>query len=676
MATEREEIILDIQVNQGDLNDQLVETRKSIEQVRKAQQELRKEYIAGTKDVDEYTKETIELERSLKREQENYKNLTKAIDTNSNSLNAQRQRLIALKRERDNLDRSTKEGAKQFEKLTNQIKQLNDAIKESEEAGGDFGRNVGNYGEAVKDAASKINIAGVSVGDLSGKLTAFLNPATAAVGVVAALGAVYAKSTTGARDLQFATDKLTSVFSIITEDIGRLVGGPDGGGGEGLFSKLTDKYLQLIQFVPIIKGLDLVTDNAVSDYIENLRKKADEAAKALERLRELQISLAFARGFQKEDERQAELQRRIRDDETKSLRERIAATDQLSKLLEGALDKEGRVINRTVVVLQSQIKAIKESTANFENNREAQQRVAELESEILDEQERINGMLTENVTARRAIVKALEEQLQLEEFIRREQGAPDTDVTRSTVDVSGSPLVDQERLEGEAIFNLREKLNNDLLDLNNRLYIQEVQQKREAAEAKRQIEEQSLGATSAFINATSQLFEQESVAYKALALSQNYIDTYRAATSALTDPPTGAGPLFGPILAAATIVRGLANAQKIIGFESGGYTGTGRSNQPAGIVHKNEVVFNAQDVSMLGGPSVVDAMRPTHRSRRSRGFGYQDGGVVVNSQLQNANQSLAVMDMIRNMPNPVVGVKEFNQVSRKVSVKESLSRRG
>lgn len=648
MATEKEEIILDIKIDQGDLNDQLVETRKSIEQVKKAQQDLRKEYISGAKDVDEYTKESIELERTLKREQESYKNLTKAVETNSNSLNAQRQRLIALKRERDNVDKSTKEGAKQFENLTKKIKELNDEVKKQEQAGGDFQRDVGNYGKSAAEAAKGINVAGTSVGDLTGKLASFANPATAAVAIAGGLFAAYAKSARGARDLAFAQEQLSVTTELLANGFGDLVGTGGEGSGGGILSQVTKA------FIAYTAGFGIA---AVSEFI----------AKQKELIKDLEISRALAAGFAKEDERQAENQRRIRDDEEQSLQDRLDASEKIVVSLNAARD-------RTIAVIRAQIEAIKISTFNYDLNREAQLRVAQLESEILDKQEEINGKLTENVTARRAIVKALEEQLQLEEFIRREQAAPDTDVTRSTVDVSGS--VDQERLEGEAIFNLREKLNNDLLDLNNRLYIQEVQQKREAAEAKRQIEEQSLGATSAFINATSQLFEQESVAYKALALSQNFIDTYRAATAALTPPPTGAGPLFGPILAAATIVSGLANAQKIIGFESGGYTGTGRSNQPAGIVHKNEVVWNAQDVAIAGGPSVVDAMRPTHRSRRSRGFGYQDGGVVVNSQLQNANQSLAVMDMIRNMPNPVVGVKEFNQVSRKVSVKESLSRRG
>lgn len=45
------------------------------------------------------------------------------------------------------------------------------------------------------------------------------------------------------------------------------------------------------------------------------------------------------------------------------------------------------------------------------------------------------------------------------------------------------------------------------------------------------------------------------------------------------------------------------------GFSVGGYTGAGRSNEAAGIVHKGEVVFSQNDVSRFGGWRIVDALR-------------------------------------------------------------------
>lgn len=60
------------------------------------------------------------------------------------------------------------------------------------------------------------------------------------------------------------------------------------------------------------------------------------------------------------------------------------------------------------------------------------------------------------------------------------------------------------------------------------------------------------------------------------------------------------------------------------GFSSGGYTGDGGKYQPAGIVHKGEVVWSQRDVARAGGVATVEAMRKGHK-------GYADGGLVGGS---------------------------------------------
>ena len=45
------------------------------------------------------------------------------------------------------------------------------------------------------------------------------------------------------------------------------------------------------------------------------------------------------------------------------------------------------------------------------------------------------------------------------------------------------------------------------------------------------------------------------------------------------------------------------------GYSTGGYTGAGSINTPAGIVHKGEVVFNQRDVARFGGWRVLDKIR-------------------------------------------------------------------
>ena len=54
----------------------------------------------------------------------------------------------------------------------------------------------------------------------------------------------------------------------------------------------------------------------------------------------------------------------------------------------------------------------------------------------------------------------------------------------------------------------------------------------------------------------------------------------------------------------------------------GGYTGPGAKWQPAGVVHKGEVVWSQADVARWGGPGIVDALR-------QGAPGYADGGPVA-----------------------------------------------
>lgn len=66
---------------------------------------------------------------------------------------------------------------------------------------------------------------------------------------------------------------------------------------------------------------------------------------------------------------------------------------------------------------------------------------------------------------------------------------------------------------------------------------------------------------------------------------------------------------------------GQAWGPQITGFSGGGYTGPGGKYEPAGIVHRGEVVWSQADVARAGGVGVVEGMR--------RGLaGYADGGVV------------------------------------------------
>jgi lambda family phage tail tape measure protein len=83
---------------------------------------------------------------------------------------------------------------------------------------------------------------------------------------------------------------------------------------------------------------------------------------------------------------------------------------------------------------------------------------------------------------------------------------------------------------------------------------------------------------------------------------------------------TAAIPIVGPLLAPGAMATALSIAGPLagavatsaaagIGFSSGGYTGAGGVNDPAGTVHKGEIVWSQSDIRKFGGVATVEALR-------------------------------------------------------------------
>jgi len=115
---------------------------------------------------------------------------------------------------------------------------------------------------------------------------------------------------------------------------------------------------------------------------------------------------------------------------------------------------------------------------------------------------------------------------------------------------------------------------------------------------------------------------------KAAAFAQAIVNTEEGATKALAQ-----GGIYGAALAMVVRASGYASAGIIAGqalagpggngYADGGFTGAGGKFDPAGIVHKGEVVWSQEDIKRWGGVSVVEAMRTSQPPK-----GYSDGGIV------------------------------------------------
>lgn len=642
-----ETLLLNIEVDQSDAQKQLIATEKNLLSLKNEQKELNQAYKEGKISEDNYVKSNLAIQQAIKKETDQKRVLNKLIDTESNSRDAARVKVSQLTREYNGLNLATETGRKRSDELQKELKQLNNTLNEGSKSAGSFKDNIGNYpksfdniaGSASK-AVNEIKPFGVSLDSQAASLGKYATGAGAVVGVLTGLVTMYANSAAGARDLSFAQDQLTAATSILSEGVAELLGA--GNDEIGLFSKLTAAALFYLD--------------------SSLGIAAVQQATSKQRLRDLELdrSLSLAQG--KIEERNAENARRIRDDESKSLEERLAQT----QVVNDALTRGGEGV---VKILKEQVTAVIQSTTNFAKNKNAQLEVSQLEQEIADKEEEITGKLTENVTARRNILKLIKEQADFEKqvnianvrtfFGAGEQTLEQPDTEPLDIQANDQRLKAQFELHKEL-----QKREKDYLDRSVDLH-------KGYAEQIRRVDEAHLAAAATIAGAAASLFEQQSAEYKIFATAQTLISTFataQKAREAAFTPPTIASPALAAVYTAAAIAAGLAQVAAINGvqFAEGGYTGQGQKYEPAGVVHRGEYVTPKHIVESAPAQPHLRALETMRR-------GYADGGFVTNETVSSSQLAMITANAIRNMPRPVVGVKQIVREMQAVQVKQSTS---
>jgi hypothetical protein len=646
MANEKEEVVLDLKIDAGAAEKDLVKIEKSILGTKAAMQDLSKAYKAGQITTEEFIEENIRLQSVQKKEQEQKRTLIQTLNTESNSRNAIKLRISQLTKEYDNLNRSTATGAKRADELEKELKQLNEQITKTSKSAGLFKDQIGNYPQNFDDAKGSITEFSKTLFKSEGGYMKFAAGAGIAAAAATTLFKVYTESASGARDLEAAQIRLSFATQIAGEKIAD-------------FLKVEDSSIGFLEGATIA---------LLSRYIPAIYAESEAYATVAKTLKDLEISRAFAAGDAKNDERRAEVLRRIRDDESKLIDDRIAASAQIDAILENSA-------KRTIIILQAEADAIRRSTVNYDLNREAQLKVAQLTAEIADKEEEITGKLTENVTSRRALIKLRQDELFLLEQEIREANKPGGNLTAQ------SPGGDQ--LADPAIQASKERIDQFARELQAVEFTEKQKQEyyRRSATIKMELDQiqqetylNSLGTT---LGAAASLFDQQSSEYKIIASAQALIATYSSATKAydaLAAIPY-VGPALGAAAAAAAIAAGLANVAQINGvqFAQGGYTGPGFGSpdssgfKPAGIVHEHEYVAPKRVVMMPQAQHHINALE----SMRTRG--YADGGLVTSSAVSAADQAVITANAIKMLPTPEVSVKEITKAQARIRVRENVA---
>src|SRR3990172_5015143 len=143
------------------------------------------------------------------------------------------------------------------------------------------------------------------------------------------------------------------------------------------------------------------------------------------------------------------------------------------------------------------------------------------------------------------------------------------------------------------------------------------------------------------------MFGEQSNAYKvmfaaskAFSIAQSIVAISTGIALAAANPfPLNLGAIASVIAATASIVSTISSTT-MGGYADGGYTGSGGKNDPAGIVHKGEVVWSQDDIRRAGGVGNVEAMRKGFNAENNRA-----------QKMQSSNQTPQAQNPVINIHN-------------------------
>lgn len=332
------------------------------------------------------------------------------------------------------------------------------------------------------------------------------------------------------------------------------------------------------------KATEVVTEavTAISDYTSETLKSAKasvELSKAAE------IAVIKQQALIQEFDRAAELQRQIRDDETKSFEERIAANEKLGEILKDQIEAETALVDIQKAAIQDRLS--KGLIPEFEAKKE----LLQLETERLDILAKVTGFESEQLTNRNSLLReqrdlqdeinqqAIDRQKELDDIsLQVMEDGIDKELMMSAqkydalyAQAEGNAELQkqiteaQEREAGEIV----KKYADEDAKLKEKKAAEEVELQRQKQEAITSVARDGLNAAVAISDAlaANQLISAKRAfqVQKAVSIAQTAIDTAQSAQSsykAMSGIPI-VGPVLGGLAAAAAVAMGVAQIATI-----------------------------------------------------------------------------------------------------------------
>lgn len=293
----------------------------------------------------------------------------------------------------------------------------------------------------------------------------------------------------------------------------------------------------------------------------------------------------------------AEKQRQIRDDETKSIEERMAANEELGKILDKQVEAEKKTVQARIDAIQLEI-AAKGKSVELTNE------LYSLNTELAAVEAKVGGFRSEQLSNHNALLKEQQELTQSAEetetrlgFERERFEADRIKNELNRLERMRTILEEEKKIELERLQNKIETYElgtQARIDAENeykerkQALDQEIAANEDAINAERSkneikweelTEEQKMAIVSDGFKNLASILGEESAAGKAAAIAAATIDTFASATSAyrsLVGIPV-IGPALATAAAGAAIAAGIANVKAITATKVPGDKGTSAS---------------------------------------------------------------------------------------------------
>ena len=281
--------------------------------------------------------------------------------------------------------------------------------------------------------------------------------------------------------------------------------------------------------------------SSASDKVEGKTKSL--ARQMVELRNEVKLAEAEQRLLQLTYQKEAELQRQIRDDVSLTMQERIAANNQLGIILNKQFEEEKAITDKKVLLAEMELSTNK-------GNIDLQVALTNSKTELAELDERITGQRSEQLTNLNALQK--------------EQ----SDINSQAVEQEKAILLKNEPFQIEANnvedrLALKRKENTELLNLSNKNAQEELKVTEDKIAMNKAME---ISGAQSILGALGQLAGEGTKLAKATAVSSILINTAQGVSAAIK---AGAGLVFPANLGAiatgvGAVLSGIASAKSIL----------------------------------------------------------------------------------------------------------------